>query len=183
MLKEQGRAAVVLPDNVLFEGGAGEIIRKKLLEYTNLHTILRLPTGIFYAQGVKSNVLFFQKKSKSGTPATKDVWIYDYRTNIRHTPKKNPLKQEHLNDFIECYKAANIPGRIETWNDENETGRWRKYSYDEIIERDKTNLDIFWLKGDNVVDLDNLPDPEVLIDDIIENIESALANFRTIREY
>lgn len=182
MLKEHGRAAVVLPDNVLFEGGAGETIRKKLLECTNLHTILRLPTGIFYAQGVKSNVLFFQKESELGTPATKDVWIYDYRTNIRHTPKKNPLKQEHLKDFIECFNAKNISQRIETWNQENETGRWRKYSYEEIIDRDKTNLDIFWLRDDNLIDLDNLPDPEVLIDDIIENIESALTNFRTIRE-
>jgi type I restriction enzyme M protein len=182
MLKEHGRAAVVLPDNVLFEGGAGETIRKKLLENTNLHTILRLPTGIFYAQGVKSNVLFFQKESESNTPTTKEVWIYDYRTNIRHTPKKNPLKFEHLEDFIQCYKADNISKRTETWNEENDTGRWRKYSYDEIIERDKTNLDIFWLKDDNLIDLDNLPDPEVLIDDIIENIESALANFRTIKD-
>lgn len=182
MLKEHGRAAVVLPDNVLFEGGAGETIRKKLLENTNLHTILRLPTGIFYAQGVKSNVLFFQKESESTTPATKEIWIYDYRTNVRHTPKKNPLKFEHLEDFIQCYNADNISKRTETWDEENETGRWRKYSYEEIIERDKTNLDIFWLKDDNLIDLDNLPDPEVLIDDIIENIESALANFRTIKE-
>lgn len=182
MLNENGRAAVVLPDNVLFEGGAGETIRKKLLENTNLHTILRLPTGIFYAQGVKSNVLFFQKELKSELPATKEVWIYDYRTNIRHTPKKNPLKHEHLEDFIKCFNATNISKRKETWGQENENGRWRKYSYDEIIEKDKTNLDIFWLKDDNLIDLDNLPDPEVLIDDIIENIESALANFRTIKE-
>lgn len=182
MLKEHGRAAVVLPDNVLFEGGAGETIRKKLLENTNLHTILRLPTGIFYAQGVKSNVLFFQKESESNTPATKEVWIYDYRTNIRHTPKKNPLKFEHLEDFIQCYRADNILERVETWDEENETGRWRKYSYKEIIERDKTNLDIFWLKDVNLIDLDNLPDPELLIDDIIENIESALASFKTIKD-
>ncbi|MET3539185.1 type I restriction-modification system subunit M [Chryseobacterium limigenitum] len=182
MLKVHGRAAVVLPDNVLFEGGAGETIRKRLLENTNLHTILRLPTGIFYAQGVKSNVLFFQKESQSDIPATKNVWIYDYRTNIRHTPKKNPLKYEHLEDFIQCYKADNISKRAETWNEENETGRWRKFSYDEIIEKDKTNLDIFWLKDDNLIDLENLPDPDVLIDDIIENIESALANFKTIKD-
>jgi len=153
-----------------------------LLENTSLHTILRLPTGIFYAQGVKSNVLFFEKHVRSGIPATKDVWIYDYRTNIRHTPKKNPLKYEHLIDFIKVYKADRISDRIEKWNQENETGRWRKYSYKEIIERDKTNLDIFWLKDDNLIDFDNLPDPEVLIDDIIENIESALANFRAIKD-
>lgn len=182
MLKENGRAAVVLPDNVLFEGGAGEVIRKKLLEKTNLHTILRLPTGIFYAQGVKSNVLFFQKVAELEQPQTKDVWIYDYRTNIRHTPKKSPLKYEHLEDFIKCYNAENISERVETWHRENEKGRWRKFSYEQIIERDKTNLDIFWLKDDNLLDLENLPDPEVLIDDIIENIESALASFRMIKE-
>jgi type I restriction enzyme M protein len=182
MLKENGRAAVVLPDNVLFEGGAGEIIRRKLLETTDLHTILRLPTGIFYAQGVKSNVLFFEKKTKAKIPVTKNVWIYDYRTNIRHTPKKNPLSYEHLIDFIKCFKANNISERKETWSKENENGRWRKYSYNEIIEKDKTNLDIFWLKDDNLINLDNLPDPEVLIDDIIENIESALANFRAVKD-
>lgn len=182
MLNENGRAAVVLPDNVLFEGGAGEIIRKKLLETTNLHTILRLPTGIFYAQGVKSNVLFFEKKSDSNIPTTKDIWIYDYRTNIRHTPKKNPLKYEHLKEFVECFSAHDISKRKETWGQENENGRWRKYNYKNIIERDNTNLDILWLKDDSLIDLDNLPDPEVLIDDIIENIESALANFRTIKE-
>lgn len=141
-----------------------------------------MPTGIFYAQGVKSNVLFFQKESKSNTPATKEVWIYDYRTNIRHTPKKNPLKYEHLTEFIKCFRANNISEREETWNEESEIGRWRKYSYEDIIERDKTSLDIFWLKDDNLIDLENLPEPDALIDDIIENIESALANFRTIKD-
>lgn len=182
MLEEDGRAAVVLPDNVLFEGGAGEIIRKKLLEETNLHTILRLPTGIFYAQGVKSNVLFFEKKKQSEDIGTKEIWFYDYRTNIHHTPKNNPITFKHLADFIENYKIGSENEREESWSTDNPNGRWRKYSYDEIIERDKTNLDIFWLKDDNLIDLDNLPDPEVLIDDIIENIESALANFRTIKD-
>lgn len=182
MLNENGRAAVVLPDNVLFEGGAGETIRKKLLETTNLHTILRLPTGIFYAQGVKSNVLFFEKKVNSDIPATKDIWIYDYRTNIRHSPKKNPLKYENLKEFIDCFSSYDISKRQETWGANNENGRWRKYSYKDIIERNNTNLDILWLKDDSLIDLDNLPDPELLIDDIIENIESALANFKTIRE-
>jgi hypothetical protein len=182
MLKENGRAAVVLPDNVLFEGGAGETIRKKLLEITNLHTILRLPTGIFYAQGVKANVLFFEKSAGQKTPATKEVWYYDYRTNIRHTPKKNPLRSEHLSDFIECFQANNRKKRKETWNSKNETGRWRKYSYKDLIARDKTNLDIFWLRDDSLIDLDNLPEPDVLLDEIIENIESALVSFKTIRE-
>ncbi|MBU8882221.1 type I restriction-modification system subunit M [Kaistella sp. DKR-2] len=182
MLEENGRAAVVLPDNVLFEGGAGEIIRKKLLEETNLHTILRLPTGIFYAQGVKSNVLFFEKKKQSEDIGTKEVWFYDYRTNIHHTPKNNQITFKHLSDFIENYKVGSENEREESWSVNNLNGRWRKYPYKEIIERDKTNLDILWLKDDNLIDLDNLPDPEVLIDDIIENIESALVNFRTIRE-
>jgi len=182
MLKENGRAAVVLPDNVLFEGGAGETIRKKLLEETDLHTILRLPTGIFYAQGVKANVLFFEKKKINLTQLTKEVWYYDYRTNIRHTPKKNPLRAEHLNEFIECYQAKDKKKRKETWSDKNEDGRWRKYDYKDLIARDKTNLDIFWLKDEKLIDLENLPEPEILLDEIIDNIESALASFKTIKE-
>lgn len=182
MLNKNGRAAVVLPDNVLFEGGAGETIRKKLLEETNLHTILRLPTGIFYAHGVKANVLFFEKNSKIEKPATKEIWYYDYRTNIRHTPKKNPLRHEHLEDFVECFQAENKKKRKETWSNKNEEGRWKKYSYDKIISRDKTNLDIFWLKDENLIDLENLPEPDTLIEEIIENIESALVSFRLIKE-
>ncbi|MGZ6517739.1 MAG: type I restriction-modification system subunit M [Bacteroidia bacterium] len=182
MLQETGRAAVVLPDNVLFEGGAGETIRKKLLEEVDLHTILRLPTGIFYAQGVKANVLFFEKKKKSKSPLTQEIWFYDYRTNVHHTPKKNPLQFENLKDFVACYASGNLKKRKETWSEKNLEGRWRKYSYEEIVARDKTNLDIFWLKDDNLIDMDNLPDPDDLITEIIENIESALQNFKTIRD-
>lgn len=182
LVPEGGKAAVVLPDNVLFEGGAGETIRKHLLQEVDLHTILRLPTGIFYAQGVKANVLFFETKKKSKAPSTKDIWIYDYRTNVHHTPKKNPLQFESLKDFVLCYNPENRKKRIETWNEENSEGRWRKFSYLDIIARDKANMDIFWLKDDNLVDLDNLPEPDDLINDIIENIESALANFKTIRD-
>lgn len=182
MLKENGRAAVVLPDNVLFEGGAGETIRKKLLEEVNLHTILRLPTGIFYAQGVKSNVLFFEKQKATATNGTKEVWIYDYRTNIHHTPKINPITFDHLIDFIKCYNPDNKSQRQETWNENTQVGRWRRYTYNDIINRDKANMDIFWLKDNNLIDLDNLPEPDDLINDIIENIESALANFKTIRD-
>lgn len=182
MLEQNGRAAVVLPDNVLFEGGAGENIRKKLLESVNLHTILRLPTGIFYAQGVKANVLFFEKKNNSKKRPTEDVWYYDYRTNVHHTPKKNPLSFENLKDFVDCYKSGDLKKRKESWSEENPEGRWRKYTYDNILKRDKTNLDIFWLKDDNFIDLENLPEPEELIDSIIENIETALGNFNTIRE-
>ena len=145
MLKANGRAAVVLPDNVLFEGNAGEVIRKKLLSDFNLHTILRLPTGIFYAQGVKANVLFFQK----GSP-TKEIWFYDYRTGIKHTLATNPLQRHHLDDFVKCYNAENIAGRVETFDAEtNPNGRWRKFTIDEILKRDKTSLDITWIKLDS----------------------------------
>ena len=142
MLKNGGRAAVVLPDNVLFEGGAGEVIRKKLLSDFNLHTILRLPTGIFYAQGVKANVLFFKKGEK-----TKDIWFYDYRTGIKHTLANNTMERHHLDDFVACYNADNINARKETWDAEtNPNGRWRKYPVEDILARDKTSLDITWIK-------------------------------------
>ncbi len=143
MLKNGGRAAVVLPDNVLFEAGAGETIRKKLLNDFNLHTILRLPTGIFYANGVKANVLFFEKGSK-----TKELWIYDYRTGIKHTLATNPLKRSDLDDFVTCYNADNIAARKETWSEENPNGRWKKFSYDELVSRTNTGLDISWIKND-----------------------------------
>jgi len=182
MLAEGGRAAVVLPDNVLFEGGAGEVIRRKLLEEIKLHTILRLPTGIFYAHGVKANVLFFEKCVSSTDPSTKEIWYYDYRTNIHHTPKQNPLRFENLTDFLECYKPNDINDRIETYNTDNQTGRWRKYTYEELVSRDKANLDITWISDDSMVDFDNIPDPDELLNDIIENIESALINIKTIKE-
>lgn len=182
LLKVNGEAAVVLPDNVLFEGGAGETVRKELLKTTELHTILRLPTGIFYAQGVKANVLFFNNRAASKDPWTKDVWVYDYRTNIHHTLKKNPLRLDNLKDFIDCYNPSNILTRKELWSEENPEGRWRKYSYEEIITRDKTNLDIFWLKDKSLADLDNLPDPDILAIEIIENIEAGLESFKEIVE-
>ncbi|MFD2573775.1 N-6 DNA methylase [Spirosoma soli] len=173
LMKIDGKAAVVLPDNVLFEGGAGETVRKRLLQSTDLHTILRLPTGIFYAQGVKANVLFFDNKPASKDPWTKEVWVYDYRTNIKHTLKTNPLRLDHLQDFINCYRPEKRHNRIES-------DRFRKFSYEEIISRDKTSLDIFWLKDDSLGDLDNLPDPDQLALDIVENLESALDSFRQI---
>lgn len=173
LMKINGQAAVVLPDNVLFEGGAGETVRKRLLQSTDLHTILRLPTGIFYAQGVKANVLFFDNKPASKDPWTKEVWIYDYRTNVKHTLKTNPLRLDHLQDFITCYQPENRHSRVET-------DRFRKFSYEEIISRDKTSLDIFWLKDDSLGDMDNLPNPDLLALDIVENLESALDSFRQI---
>ncbi|HEX2852987.1 MAG TPA: class I SAM-dependent DNA methyltransferase [Opitutaceae bacterium] len=181
LLKTTGRAAVVLPDNVLFEGGAGETVRKRLMETTELHTILRLPTGIFYANGVKANVLFFDNRPASKAVATREVWYYDYRTNIHHTLKRKPLRVDDLADFIACYNPANRQKRKETWHPEkNPAGRWRKFTHAELIARDKTSLDLFWLKDDSLADLDNLPEPEILAEEIIENIEAGLANFRTV---
>lgn len=168
MLKNTGRAAVVLPDNVLFEGGAGETIRKELLKNFNLHTILRLPTGIFYAQGVKANVLFFQK----GTP-TKNVWYYDYRTGIKHTLATNKMQRHHLDDFVACYHAENINERTETYNAEtNPQGRWRKYSVSEFLKRDKTSLDITWIKQGGDADNRSLAE---LITDIKEKSQTISA--------
>jgi len=175
ILKSDGKAAVVVPDNVLFEGGAGETVRKKLLATTDLHTILRLPTGLFYKQGVKANVIFFDNHPASKDPWTKEVWIYDLRTNVHFTMKKSPMKFEDLKDFIYCYKPENRRQR-------KETERFKKFSYKEIIARDKTSLDIFWLKDDSLTDLDNLPEPDVLAEEIIENLESGLASIKDILE-
>ena len=183
LLKSTGQAAVVLPDNVLFEGGAGETVRKKLMETTDLHTILRLPTGIFYAQGVKANVLFFDNKPASKDPWTREIWVYDYRSNIHHTLKKNPLRFEDLQDFMACYQPGQRHKRTETWHPEtNPEGRWRKFTYREIVERDKTSLDITWIKDKSLTDLDNLPDPDVLATEIIENLEAGIESFREIME-
>lgn len=181
MLKTTGKAAVVVPDNVLFEGGAGETIRRKLLQNTDLHTILRLPTGIFYAHGVKANVLFFDNHEANPNPWTKEVWYYDYRTNIHHTLKKKPLRLEDLEDFIKCYNPENRHERKETWDAEkNPNGRWRKFTYEELTARDKTSLDVFWLKDKSLTDLENLPEPDELAQEIIENLEAGVISFREI---
>ena len=173
MLKADGKAAVVVPDNVLFEGGAGETVRKNLLQKTDLHTILRLPTGLFYAQGVKANVIFFDNKPASKNPWTKEVWIYDFRTNQHFTLKTQQLKYEHLKDFIECYNPKNRFKR-------KETECFKKFTYEEITARDKTNLDIFWLKDESFGDMDNLPDPDILALEIVENLEAGLESFKEI---
>lgn len=182
LLKINGRAAVVVPDNVLFEGGAGETIRRKLLYECDVHTLLRLPTGLFYAQGVKANVLFFEKKAASETPWTKQLWIYDLRTNMHFTLKTNPLQRKDLDEFVECYKAANRYDRKATWSEEHTAGRWRAYSYDELVARDKASLDIFWLKDESLEDSENLPEPRVLAAEIVEDLESALEQMRLIAE-
>lgn len=180
IMKATGKAAVVVPDNVLFEGGAGEIIRKKLLETTDLHTILRLPTGIFYKPGVKANVLFFDRKPAGPETQTKEVWIYDFRTNVHFTLKQHPMTDEDLADFIKCYNPENRHNRSETWSEENPDGRWRKFKVDDIFARDKTSLDIFWIKDKSLADLDNLPDPDVLASDIIDNLQSAIDSFNAL---
>ena len=182
ILKATGKAAVVVPDNVLFEGGAGETVRQKLLQTTDLHTILRLPTGIFYKPGVKANVIFFDKKPASPARQTKEVWIYDFRTNIHFTLKQNPMSDADLRDFVSCYNPVSRHKRRETYSKKNPDGRWRKFSVDEILKRDKTSLDIFWIKDKSLADLDNLPDPETLADDIIENLQSALESFQELKK-
>jgi type I restriction enzyme M protein len=175
MLKVDGKAAVVLPDNVLFEGGAGEKIRRKLLETCDVHTILRLPTGIFYAQGVKANVVFFDNAPKDGRAHTKGVWFYDLRTNKHFTLKTRTLKFEDLQDFMACYHAENRHER-------KETERFKYYKYKDLIARDKASLDIFWLKDESLDNLDDLPPPDVLQQEIIEHLEAALAAFRDVAE-
>ena len=182
IMKATGKAAVVVPDNVLFEGGAGETVRQKLLQTTDLHTILRLPTGIFYKPGVKANVIFFDKKPASPEMQTKEIWIYDFRTNIHFTLKQHPMSDADLLDFIACYNPQNRHERKETWSEQNPDGRFRRFSVDEILKRDKTSLDIFWIKDKSLADLDNLPDPDVLADDIIENLQSALESFQELKK-
>jgi type I restriction enzyme M protein len=180
LLKIPGRAAVVVPDNVLFEGGAGETVRRKLLHDFDVHTLLRLPTGIFYAQGVKANVLFFDRKPASATPWTKDLWIYDLRTNKNFTLKTNPLQRRDLDEFVACFHPTNRHERRETWSEGNPDGRWRRYGHDELISRDKASLDIFWLRDDSLEDGANLPDPDVLAAEIIEDLRAALEEFELI---
>ncbi|MFD6400265.1 N-6 DNA methylase [Nocardia sp. NPDC060249] len=171
ILEINGRAAVVLPDNVLFEGGAGENLRKKLLEDFNLHTMLRLPTGIFYANGVKANVLFFDKKPASEQPWTQRLWVYDLRTNQHFTLKQNPLRRKHLDEFVDAYDGD---------REAVESERWRSFTYDELIARDKTNLDITWLRDESLEDTDNLPTPEILAREIVEDLTAALVEFEAV---
>lgn len=176
ILKTNGRAAVVVPDNVLFEGGAGEKVRKRLLNEFDLHTILRLPTGIFYAQGVKANVLFFDKYPPlENGHRTKDIWIYDYRTNVNLTLVTNSLNDEHLKDFVKCYQADDRSERVES-------ERFKKFTYDELITRDKTNLDITWLKDESLEDLENLPEPKELAKSIVSGLEEAIEAFKKVKD-
>jgi type I restriction enzyme M protein len=172
---------VVVPDNVLFEGGAGETVRRRLLQECDLHTILRLPTGIFYAQGVKANVLFFEKRPASAAAWTKEVWYYDLRTNKRFTLKTNTLRRTDLDEFVACYNPGNRHQRTETWSDDNPTGRWRCYTYDELIQRDKVSLDVFWLRDESLEDAANLPGPDEIASEIIEDLRAALEQLEAIQ--
>lgn len=173
LLKIEGKAAVVVPDNVLFEGGAGETVRRKLLHECDVHTLLRLPTGVFYAQGVKANVLFFDRKPASEDPWTKELWVYDLRTNQHFTLKENPLRFEDLEPFIAAFKAEDRTAR-------EESERFRRFSYDELLQRDKASLDLIWLRDESLEDGESLPDPAVIAAEIVEDLEAALAQFSEI---
>ena len=175
-----GRCAVVVPDNVLFEGGAGETVRRNLLKGFDVHTLLRLPTGIFYAQGVKANVLFFDAKPAQEAAWTSRLWVYDLRTNMHFTLKTNSLKRSDLDEFFACYNPANRHERKTNWSEKNPEGRWRSFSYDEIVKRDKLNLDIFWLKDKSLEDSDNLPEPDILAQEITDDLQTALEQFSAI---
>ena len=173
LMKNTGQAAIVVPDNVLFEGGAGETVRRRLLAECDVHTLLRLPTGIFYAQGVKANVLFFDRKPASETPWTKELWIYDLRTNRRFTLKNNPLTRADLDDFVACYNPENRQHR-------EETERFHRFTFDELVKRDKANLDIFWLRDASMEDIANLPPPDVIAEEILEDLRAALEQLEEI---
>ena len=176
VLAVNGEAAVVLPDNVLFEAGqAGEGIRKRLLDQFDFHTLLRLPTGIFYKQGVKANVLFFTKRAASKERQTKALWIYDLRTNKNFTLKKNRMTRVDLDEFIDCYCVGNRSAR-------KDAERFKAFSYDELVVRDKTNLDIFWLKDDSLEDVDALPSPDIIASEIVENLRVAMEQFTEVAE-
>ena len=160
---------------MLFEGGAGETVRRRLLQGYDVHTLLRLPTGIFYAQGVKANVLFFERKPASETPWTQKLWIYDLRTNQHFTLKQNTLSAQALQDFVTSYNADNRRERVET-------DRFRAFGYEELVNRDKANLDIFWLRDESLEGSEDLQPPDVIAAEITENLKAALEQFAEIHE-
>jgi type I restriction enzyme M protein len=180
VLKVHGRAAVVVPDNVLFEGGAGETVRRNLLKECDVHTLLRLPTGIFYAQGVKANVLFFDREPGAQEAWTKTVWVYDLRTNKHFTLKTSRLTRADLDEFVACYRPGDRHTRTATWSEAAPDGRWRPYAYDDILARDKVSLDVFWLRDESLEDSNNLPEPHVLAAEIADDLRSALAQIEDV---
>lgn len=173
VLGPQGTAAVVLPDNVLFESGAGETLRRRLLKEFNFHTLLRLPTGIFYRQGVKANVLFFDRAPAGEGVATEALWVYDFRTNQRFTLRERPLRRADLDDFVDAYKSGRLHER-------EPSERFQRFAYEDLAKRDKLNLDIFWLKDDGHIDPDSLPPPAEIAAEIVENLQLALEKFRKV---
>ena len=181
LLKAGGRCAVVVPDNVLFEGGAGEKVRRTLLQTCDVHTLLRLPTGIFYAQGVKANVLFFDRKPPREEPWTSRLWVYDLRTNMHFTLKTNPLKRGDLDEFVACYRPEDRSARAPTWDaGANPDGRWRAYEYAELAKRDKANLDLFWLRDASLEESADLPDPDDLAREIADDLQAAADQFAAL---
>jgi type I restriction enzyme M protein len=180
-LNETGRAAVVVPDNVLFEGGAGEIIRRRLFEDYDVHTLLRLPPGIFYAQGVRTSVVFFDSQPPADKPITKELWVYDLRTNMHFTLRNKRLESSDLEEFVECYNASSRQSRKATWSKRTPHGRWRVFTYDELAERDKFNLDIFWIEDDSLNGCDALPAPTKITPEITDDLRNALAQLEEIR--
>jgi len=173
LLEINGRAAIVVPDNVLFEGGAGETIRRRLLHECDVHTLLRLPTGIFYAQGVKANVLFLDRRAGGEHAATGKLWIYDFRTNQHFTLRTKPLSRSDLDDFVASYNPQNRQQR-------EESERFRAFDYDDLVKRDKASLDIFWLRDESLEDVENLPPPDVIAAEIVEDLQAALDQFAQV---
>jgi type I restriction enzyme M protein len=152
----------------------GETVRRKLLSECDVHTLLRLPTGIFYAQGVKANVLFFDRKPGAKAPWTKTLWVYDLRTNRHFILKTQRLARADLDEFVACYRPGERQKRAATWSEKNPDGRWRPYTYDEIIQRDKVSLDLFWLRDESLEDSANLPEPGILAQEIADDLRAAL---------
>jgi type I restriction enzyme M protein len=171
---------MVVPDNVLFEGGAGEKVRRNLLQKCRVHTLLRLPTGIWYSPGVKANVIFFEKREGRAKPWTDKLWVYDLRTNLHFTLKESPIQRQDFDEFIACYKPGKLHKRTPTWGDDNPEGRWRCFEYEELVKRDKLSLDLFWIKDKSLTDTDSLPAPGVLAREIADDLESALEQFNKI---
>ncbi len=180
LLKINGRAAVVVPDNVLFEGGAGEKVRRNLLQKCNVHTLLRLPTGIWYSPGVKANVIFFEKKEGRAKAWTDKLWVYDLRTNLHFTQKQSPIQRNDFDDFVACYQPGKLHRRKPTWSEQNPEGRWRAYDYEELLKRDKLSLDLFWIKDRSLTDTDSLPAPGILATELADDLETILEQFTKI---
>jgi type I restriction enzyme M protein len=180
LLDVGGRCAIVVPDNVLFEGGAGGTVRRRLLRQCDVHTLLRLPTGIWYSPGVKANVLFFDKMPGREEPWTKELWVYDLRTNQHFTLKKSPLRRHHLDEFVRLYNPENRHERQPTYSEETPEERWRRYSYEEIMHREGANLDLSWIRDKSLEDSADLEDPDVIAEEIADDLQAALEQFATI---